>query len=554
MGTLYTPTAWNLRPPDQGQKIVESNGVPTQNEQEYRTNLGQLLQQISGIRVNVVGADGTDVVQAAVNQAQQQGGGVVILPARPFTMSMITVRAGPPVWIIGQGQATVVTRRGNIPPGHGLWDVYSSNFSMSDFVIDGGTTVPVGLAYDSGFSTPFTINDPMAPSLTTNTSVWIHGGGVSGFRFERMKFQHAGGYSILFDALTGDISDIDIINCWIMNNRPTLFGNSTTPLIYGSWNGGIFAKGDGRALTGAQSGVITNFHVEGCTFRRNTGNCLWSHNWGFQRFNSQFRWIGNSFQDSGLDSMLVTCVAGGVVCGNTVRRGGYTTIDDTSKSIPRWLPGKVAQGLDTGVIKGVSYVGNSFLNVNGGAIDLDGFGQGSIDSNICKISAVGEPEYVEDDLAICGINATGPTGDGMTMGNTYRRPEGGLSVGFHGNTILNFPVGGLRLYSARYCDVSGNIITCPDDPIETPITMGPQGVGPYQRCYGNKIHHNQFSFSPAAPAPFVKESETQGTFDPSEVNSVFGNNPINGASGLAIEFEPSVNSGSPTYGTDVWFP
>lgn len=552
MGTFYTPTAWNLRPPNPGERIVDSNGAPTANEQEYRTNLGKLLQLISGIRVNVVGSDGTDSIQAAINQAGQQGGGVVILPARPFTMGQVTIPVGPPIWVMGQGPATMVTRRGNITPGQGLWDVYSSNFAMSDFLIDGGTTDPVGLTYGSGFSTSLAASDPMAPSLTTNTSVWVHGS-ASGFRFQNMIFQHAGGYSILLDALTGTISDIDILNCWFRNNRPTLFGKSTTPLIYGSWNGGVFAKGDGRALTGARSGVIQNFLVQGCRFERNTGNCLWSHNWGFQRFNSGFRWIGNRFLDTGLDAMLVTCVDNGVVAGNSLRRVGYTTINDTDKSVPRWLDGFSATGLDTGVTKGVAYVGNSFLNVNGGFVDLDGYGEGSIDSNVCKVSLPDEPEYIEDDLAISGILGTGPTCDGMTMGNTYNAPHGCNSVGFHGNTMLNIPTGSFRLFSARGCDLSGNIVVCPDAPLEPPITMGPQAVGPYKRCYQNKLHHNQFSYSPAAPAPFVKEDESQGTFDPGDINQVFGNNPINGASGLAIEFEPSVNSGSPTYLDTVWF-
>ena len=558
-GTPYSPTPQNLRAPVLDQLVDPGTGIGSVLFQKYLTNLTQLIASLSGIPVVPSGFNITAQLQGAINTAIKQGGGTVVLPFGSYGLDSVSIPAGsPPINIIGEGWATKLTRASNLPPGVGMFDISSSFVSLSDFVIDGAVTTPVGLAYNSGFSTAMGLNDPMAPSLTNNTSIWVHGPATN-FTFTRLLPQHSGGYWLILDALTGDVSDIDVLQCWPTNNRPTLFGLIGNPLIYGSYNGGILAKSDGRTSTGSQSGVVSNLIVEGCRFKRNTGNCVWSHGFGFNRFNSNFRYLGNDFLDCGLDGILVDLVSGGCVEGNTMRRVGYTTLTDTDQAIPRWLPGLNATGLDSGVVKGVNYSSNSFQSVNGGAIDLDSHCMGSVSSNICRVPYLDEPEFVEDSIAICGPAGTGNAAYGANLGVTFPQfAEAGSYIDIVGNTFLNLPSGSIRLYSGRYCNVNSNIIQAPDASTVAPISMGPQGPLPANRCFGNKISQNQVYYNPGAPAPVVLENDALSGGNPmtgGEANTICNNNPIGPPGTAAIEFQKAVGSGSVVYSqTDIWFP
>ena len=550
------PSAYTLRPPLSDAQIVNPNGFPTEVETTWRTNLTLLLQQISGIQVSISGGDATAGLNQAIGQAIKQGGGTVMLPAGSYTISSpVSIPFNsPPVWIIGQGPATILTRSGNMPAGMGIFDISSDYVTLSDFVIDGGTTTPVGLLYGSGFSTALNANDPMAPSLTTNTSVWLHGPATN-LAVYRMGFRHAGGYSILLDATSGDISDIDIDGCYLVNNRPTLFGTVAGQAIYGSWNGGILAKGDGRTASGSESGVVSGLRVEGCSFQRGTGNQIWSHNYGFARFHSEFRYLGNRFLDCGLDGILCDVLSGGSVEGNTMRRIGYTTVDDTSTSVPRWLAGLNATGIDSGVVKGVNYLGNSLMSVNGGMIDLDTHMMGSITGNICRIPYADEPEYTTDQIAITGPTNSGNGSYGLNLAVNYPIAEGGSYLDITGNTLLNLPAGAMRLYSARFCNVLGNVISIPIAAPIIPILMGPNGANSYNRCYGNRIAHNQVTDFRTTASAVVAEDNSLSPGHPmtsGEINYCFNNIILQNAS--AIEFSPVAGSGSVAYSRQIWFP
>jgi hypothetical protein len=309
---------------------------------------------------------------------------------------------------------------------------------------------------------------------------------------------------------------------------------------------------------GAQSGVITKFLVQGCRFERGNGNQLWSHGYGFARFNSQFRYLGNQFLDCALDGILVDIVSGGTVEANVMRRIGYTTQTDVDQSVPRWLAGLNATGLDSGAVRGVNYVANSFLSVNGGMIDLDTHCLGDVAGNICRIPYADEPEFIEDQIAITGSTNSGNTSYGLNLGVNFGAgcPEGGSFININGNTLLNLPLGAMRLYSARYCHVVGNTIDAPNASAQAPIIMGPQGAAAYNRCYGNRIHHNQIIYAPGAALPAVEEDDSLSGGNPmtaGDINYVYGNAPILGG-GSAIEFAKAVGSGSTVYAETVWFP
>ncbi len=552
------PTPFNLRA-DLLARIADSGGKITFDFQKYLTNLGRVLESMYMVNVANLGANGNDTFddtaafQLAVNNVVAAGGGSIYIPGGgTYSVSSVQTPVGnTPIRFFGDGATSLVKRRGTLAPGVGIFNVLGSNVSFEGFTIDGDTTVPVGLEYGSGFSTALNVNDPMAPSLTTNTSIWIHGPS-SDFYFNRMKFQHSAGYAILFDALPGDISDINIVNCTFENNRPTLFGTNPADLTYGSWNGGVFFKGDGNAGVG---GVISNVNVEGCSWSRNTGNCLWMHCYALDRLHTGFRFVDNNFLDCGLDGILMGALTVGVVEGNTFRRVGYVTMNDTDRSIPKWLTNVNATALDSsGIVKGVNYQGNSFLSINGGCIDADGHCMSSVSDNTCRIPYPDEPEYEEDQIAITGPTNSGSGSYSINFNNTNNSPYGAQFVTMTGNQLINMAGGAVRLFGARNCLFEANSIVSPPAPFIAPISMGPVGVGPYQRCYGNKICHNHINFDPTTPGdPAIQESDIIVAFTGGETNAVFGNCPLFPDGTSAIEFKKSATSGSVVYLETVWF-
>lgn len=555
MSSSSLPTLLNLRPPINDPLLAGSASLLTPLWQSFFTNLNGALLTLATFNPANYGATGngiaddTAAVQVAISAAVKAGGGIIQFEAGKFSINTVKIPVGTaPLFLQGVGPATMIIRRSALTPGQGLFDVSGSNVSFSNMLIDGATTTPKGLQYNHDFI-GVEPNDPMAGSLTTNTSVWVHGG-VSGISFYKMTFRHAGGYSILLDARTAGINDVDIVQCSLQNNRPALFGTTPGQLIYGSWNGGILAMGDGR--TNAQQ-VVSDLLVAQCRFERNDGNCLWSALYALSALHSQFRFIGNRFIDCGLDGIEVGGVTGGVVLGNIFRRVGYTTLTDTDQSVPRWLPNLQATALDSsGLVKGVDYIANSFTSINGGSIDTDGHGDSSISCNIMRVPFSDEPEYFEDSIAISGPTNSGSESYGINVGNTQDTPYGGRWITIASNTFINLSAGAVRLYSARDCLVATNSIIAPNDPVAPPIAMGAGGPGPNQRATGNVVKHNRCEYSPSVSAPFVFEDPTIEPFVGSDVNYCYGNCPIIG-NGLAVEFQPNGSSGSPTYLQTVWF-
>ena len=494
--------------------------------------------------------DDTPALQKAVNQAVANGGGTIVLPLGTYMIGSVTFPAGSaPITILGQGDATVLKRRAALPDGKGMLDILGSNVTLSSLVIDGDVTVPAGLLYNADFMVGGS-NDPMAVSLTKNTSVWLHGG-TRAFICERVTWRHTGGYAALIDATAAGIDDVRFLDCGFENNRPHLFGITAGEDIYGSWTGGLHVQGDGRVDHAGC--VLRGLVVERCRFLRSTGNQVWSHLYGLDELHEDFRLFNNYFRDIGLDGILVGGVTGGAVSGNVFRRIGYTTLTDTDQAIPRWLAGVNATAIDSsGVVKGVPYEGNSFLSINGGCLDLDGHGYSVISGNVCRVPFVGDPEYTEDQIAISGPTNDGSDCYGVNLGNTSQTPWGAVNVAITGNSFINLRAGSCRLFGARRCTFTGNDILAPDDSLYPPVLLGTLGDAVNQRCFDNRVSGNRISYSPAAPAPAVKEDDTLSPFLAGETNAVFSNNPIAG-NGNAFEFQKAATSGSTVYGSQVWF-
>ena len=534
------------------------NGLPSRVAQNWLISVTQAVQQQTVLPLTLFGSvgsgsDDTAAFQAAVNQAGALGGATIFIPPGNYSAASISVPANAaPVTFLGCGEASVITRRGALAAGVGMFDISASNVTFDSLVLDGAILTPVGLFYNRDFSTALGPNDPMAPSLTTNTSVWVHGP-AQNIRFTNIRISHSGGYAILLDCMPGGISGVEISNCRFTNNRPNLFGVPGGVAAFGSYGGGVYINGDGRN-SGAGK-IAQHILVDGSTFARNNGNCLWTHVYGFKEMHSDIRVIGNGFLDIGLDGVLMGGVTGGGVIGNVFRRVGYITQSDTDRSVPQWLANLNATAIDSsGLVKSVTYADNVMISVNGGAVDMDGHGLSVVANNVVRIPYPDEPEYEEDQIAISGNTNSGSTSYGINISCTSGIIYGANGLTITGNTLLNLLAGAIRLFAARNCLVSGNSIAAPPNSVIQPITMGPIGPAPGQRCYGNKVTLNNFDYAPPAAAPCVQELDTYGTFSATDVNTVCNNNPINPPGTPAIEFTKSANSGSTVYAETVWLP
>lgn len=441
--------------------------------------------------------------------------------------------------ISGDGESSLIKRGANMSAGKGVIDVAAgaSAIEIRDVQLDGAVTSPDGLQYGAGTSTTLFNNDPMDSKLVLNSSIWIHGG-ASRVKVSGVTIRHTGGYAMLLDATSGDISDVRVLDCTLENCRPHLFGPSGD-LNYGSWTGGIHYQGDGTGYS------VRNLLVQGCTFRRVLGNGVWGHLYGFTTLHSNIRVVQNHFDDMGLDAILTGGVSDSAVIGNTMSRVGYVTIDDASAAVPKWCANAYAVGIDTsGIGRNVTVQGNSLMSVNGGYIDADGFGPGAIEGNSCIMPQSGDPEYSRDSIAISGPANNGVTASyGVQLGNTSNTQYGGFDVTIANNEFVNMSRGAICGFAARRCHIEGNNIDHPSSPLYPPISLGNVGTGTYQRAYDNVVTKNRITYAPAAQAPAIFEDSTYGAFSGTDKNWVVGNHVI-GAN--AFEFQKDANSSSST--------
>jgi hypothetical protein len=506
--------------------------------------LGEYLSVLSYGAVGDGTTDDAPAINLAISKLISLNGRALYFPGgRTYVAnSPLVLPAGvAKITVAGDGESSVIKRGANMPAGKGLFDIQGAkNVRFVDLKIDGNVTTSVGVEYGT-MTGANSSDDPMHATLTANTSFWVHGGSQH-IRFDGITVTHTGGYSILLDATAvADIDDVRILDCTFENNRPHLFGTNPADLNYGSWSSGIHYQGDGVNYS------VKNLLIKGCTFRRNTGNCIWGHLYGFGKLHQNIRKIGNHFEDCGLDAIEYGGVVGGVCEGNTFRRIGYICFDDTSASVPAWVSGHNAVGIDTsGLVIGVNYVNNSFMSVNGGYMDLDGYSRGSVSGNTCIYPRVGENEYTEDNIAACG--PPGFHGQNWTYGaqtsNSSNQAIAATDVTISGNTFVNMGGGAIKFYAARGCAAFGNNIDHESSSPGVPIYLGTIGTGANQRAYNNVVAGNSITYSPSAAAPAVFEDSQYGAFSSSDKNWVQDNRLF--GNGNAYEFRKDANTSSVT--------
>lgn len=195
-----------------------------------------------------------------------------------------------------------------------------------------------------------------------------------------------------------------------------------------------------------------NFEVTGCTLRRILGNAIWTHSTHDR--NSGGRIAGNRISYVGRDAIEIGHASGIVVENNEGQDIGYPAdaVDVEGEGTPVALD--TAGNVDNSV-----YRKNSFRDVNGECINLDGFHQGEVRGNRCE-SAKPFDSYPNAHYGIVmgntdpDVKVTGVTiADNVVIGAGY----GGLYLIGSGNTIAG---NHLLMLNRAHCTGDGKTARC----------------------------------------------------------------------------------------------
>lgn len=465
-----------------------------------------------------------------------------------IAFSQISLRSN--VTLIGDGPTSVLKCIGTPTAGVGRIDVPAgtTNWSLENFLIDGGVTTPVTIDYAS-------VSSPIQASLSTGSSIWIHGGtGSSNGLIDRISITHTGGYAILLDATAGSMSGYHIRRCKLFDNRPHTFG--VTPgghgFGFGGWTSGIHYENQGITF------IVDDVLVEMCSFLRMSGHAFWGHAVSLAVLNTNIRCVNNLFQDCALDACQMGAVTGFKVTGNHFLRIGYLSTADGAIGVPKWGTVEPVAVDHTGLCLNGDISNNNVDCFNGGCIDADGLGNTTVTGNIVTSPWSSNEASSSIQLASCGPVTSAPSTNlavGFNLGNTNNIPLAATNVSIVGNQFNGCGAGAIRLYAGRNCKVQGNIIQHPATAIVQPIIFGPLVdhitlvTGPNLRCYGNDVSGNTAYWTPGSGQPMVVEDPQYSPFTSTEVNYVYNNTPIYAAGsppGLVFPFAKAPTGSSTT--------
>jgi len=278
-------------------------------------------------------------------------------------------------------------------------------------------------------------------------------------------------------------------------NFPILVSQSSNVRIWGTAiedSGSKNARGRNNLSGGIlfEEGV-SGFEVTESTFRGILGNALWTHSNFHAPRQQDGAFTRNKFDTIGRDAIQVGHATRVRVDGNTGVNIGYPTdiVDVENQGTP--------VAIDTaGNVDRTEYLGNSFEEINGRCIDLDGFHDGAVRDNRCTNRRNAE-DYPHGSFAIA-MNNTHPDSHSANIdlsGNIMDGSKfGGLFLMGSGNKVLGNKF--LRLNLAG-CNESAKRFGCiykPDEQemLESGIYVSP-GVARLEETRGNIIRDNEIS-------------------------------------------------------------
>jgi hypothetical protein len=466
-----------------------------------------------GVKGDGTTDDSANIIDA-ITQASAAGGKELYFPGgRTYLCnSRLYVQATHKnVTFVGDGEASIIKRGANLTAGQGLFDIYGSAIGLRNLQIEGDVLTSVGLTYAS-FSF-----DPMAAVLTTNSSVWVHQG-AQGVTFENVTIRHSGGYAILVDADTADVSDIRIEGCLFENNRPHLFGLVDGSTSFGAWTGGVLLRGDCRNST-SKPFSVKGVRIANNRFHRMNGNCAWMHSYGFDVKHENVVVTGNEFKYIARDGWLAGNLIGGSCSNNTARFIGFTHTTDSSTPVGAYLADNYAVAYDSsGFVSNHPFVGNVAEEFYGGGFDLDGLRDSIVAGN--------------------SLASSQPIAKGIQTGDTSAN-GGGDNVIINNNQIRGCNAGAIVLNQAAGC-------LCENNSIVHPTGAGVQPILLYSLNKATKdtiVRHNDIYWEDAGWAVVESDGGTGSGFDSTTSNLVYGNTYRGGVLG---EFYKSPVSSSKT--------
>jgi hypothetical protein len=326
------------------------------------------------------------------------------------------------------------------------------NVTLRDFVVKGNRT---RLAQRQGL-----------PPYDRTFASWFGAGGVlvrggAGVVIERARFEQMAGFAVVAARVRGvAVREVTVVDSGSLkaNGR-----NNTT--------GGVLIE-DGTV----------DWEVSRSVFERVTGNAVWTHSRYTAPRNERGRVAENRFREIGRDAVQVGHAVAVTVEGNEGERIGYP------REVVDVEGGGTPVGVDTaGNVEGSRYVRNSFRDVNGKCIDLDGFHHGIVAGNRCR------------ELAHFGIvmNNTNPdmqsVGIRITDNWIEGAPWGGIFVIGSGHVIAGNV---LRALQRSRCSETGGpgcvFLAAEPEMLRSGIYLGERAERPAV-TRGNRIVDNEIS-------------------------------------------------------------
>jgi hypothetical protein len=350
--------------------------------------------------------------------------GLVELSSGIYELSEpIAVPAGASGLVIrGQGRATTL-RAADDFKGSALIEIRdAANVTIEGVTLDGNR---------DALARPAGLPPSDVPFIDFTQSNGIAANAVTGLEIRDVAFREIAGFAIL--AARCNSVRVENVHVTDSGSRNELGRNNTT--------GGILFEGG-----------TADFSVTRSTFDRVLGNGIWTHSLYTSSRNRDGLVSGNRFREIARDAIQAGHATGIRVESNTGTRIGYPVeaVDVEGGGIP------VAIDTAGNVDKSV-YARNTFEEINGKCIDLDGFHNGEVTGNTC-INSKPPSEYpfghygivmnnTNPDMQSENIRVEGNHIEGMKFGGIFIIGEGHVVTGNH---FLNVNTAGCNENAARF--------------------------------------------------------------------------------------------------------